>query len=350
MNLKGAAVMIRGMRKVSSLVLCVALALPSTAAIAGGDNSPGTSGARISVENKRHDFGNVYERESFVHTFDVKNIGTEDLIIEDVHPACGCTVAEFDSIIAPGQTGKITLDLDGSRVSGDFNKSAAITSNDPEHPKISVSMGGHILQYIDVEPARVYLRSAHGKGVEREITIKANEQEAAFKILGVSSTIDDKITYRVDQSSQPGVYKIKIFKNPMLGQTNKWGSLNIETNNEHTPTKTVKVNVITPGTIVVSPPIVDFGRVGAEQINSTDRIEKVITVYKEDGRFNIRDVSFSSDRYVAKVEPIEKGRMYRVVVGFHPDSDKVSYSDEMFINTDDPLEPAVRVRLIARGV
>lgn len=335
-------------RKVSgSLVLAVAVAW-AIATAAAGDESTGMSGARIHIENKRHDFGDVYERDAFIHTFEVKNIGTENLLIETVRTSCGCTVAEFDSIIAPGQVGKITLNLDGSKVNGTFTKSATVRSNDPDHPSMSVSLGGNILEYISIEPERVYLRGMHGEAVERELTITAHEQGTDFEILGISSNVDDKITYRVEPSTEAGVYKVKIFKNPKLTKINTWGSLHIATNNEHTPDKVVQVNVITPGSIVVSPSIVDFGKVDNARLMGAERIEKEIMISKANGDFSIKEITFSSNHYKAKVEPLD-GRSYRVIVGFRPDSKDLSYSDEMVISTDDPLEPALRVRLIARG-
>ena len=46
----------------------------------------------------------------------------------------------------------------------------------------------------------------------------------------------------------------------------------------------------------------------------------------------------------------EGGKKYKVVVGFQPGSEQQSYVDEMLIKTDDPTEPSIRIRLLARGV
>jgi hypothetical protein len=41
---------------------------------------------KIVIPKMRHDFGKVYERETFEYTFVVKNHGKADLVIDDVKP------------------------------------------------------------------------------------------------------------------------------------------------------------------------------------------------------------------------------------------------------------------------
>ncbi len=52
----------------------------------------------------------------------------------------------------------------------------------------------------------------------------------------------------------------------------------------------------------------------------------------------------------AAVETVEHGKRYNVTVRFTPDHMRANFSDEMVINTDDPIEPNIKVRLIARSM
>jgi hypothetical protein len=259
-------------------------------------------------------------------------------------------VAEFDEVIAPGQEGKITLEVVGAKVSGSFSKNATVHSNDPDHPRLTISIAGQIMHYVDVQPDRVYLRGMYGETVSKEVTIVSNEKKKDFQIVDVSSNIDDKMTYRVEPDAEPGHYKIKLFKNPKLPTLNTWGSLTIKTNSEKTPEKIIQVNVVTRGAIVCQPTTLNFGAVRAGAVLGAQGIEKELTVFKVKGDFNITDITFSSDRYHASVEALEDGKKYKVLVGFRPAADQQSYVDEMIIRTDDPQEPSIRVRLLARGV
>jgi len=262
-------------------------------------------------------------------------------------------VAQYDEVIPPGQVGYVNIEILGEKVHGTFNKTATIHSNDPEHPQMTISLAGQILHYVDIEPSdRIYLRGMYGEQVMKEITVTSNEKKKDFKITGMSSNIDDKITYKAMPGAEPGVYTIRLFKNPKLPALNTWGSLTINCNSEHTPEKIVQINVNTRGSIVVQPSTINFGSITNDVISAPpgQGLEKAVTIFKVNGDFNIRDVKFSSSYYKADIEPLEDGKKYKVTVSFRPPVHKSSYVDEMVINTDDPQEPSVRVRLLARGI
>ncbi len=256
-------------------------------------------------------------------------------------------MAEFSEVIPPGQEGHITLEVLGEKVSGTWRKSATVTTDDPTRPRLTISLGGKVINHVDVKPSRVYLRGMYGEQVSSELQISSNEKKKNLKILEVSSNIDDKMTYKVIPGSEPGHYKIKLYKNPKLPTLNTWGSLFITTNSENTPDKVIQVNVVTRGAIIVRPSTLNFGNVRSS--NPTG-VEKTIVVSKIAGNFQIRDVVFSSTFYEASVEPVEEGKKYKVKVNFRPGTEQTSYVDEMIINTNDPQEPSIRVRLIARGI
>ncbi|MFQ5510907.1 MAG: hypothetical protein ACE5EO_03560 [Candidatus Krumholzibacteriia bacterium] len=241
----------------------------------------------------------------------------------------------------------MNLEIIGAKVSGRFNKNATIFTNDPKHPRMTVSIAGKILRYVEVTPSnRIFLRGMYGESVSKELTITSSEKKNDFKIVDLSSNIDDKITYKAVAQPEPGTYKIRLFKNPKLPTMNTWGSLTITTNSEHAPEKKIQVNVTTRGSIVVQPSTLNFGSVSGE--SRLAGVEKSLTVFKVKGEFSIKDIKFTTDAFRASVEPIEEGRKYQVKVNFQPGTQAQAYLDEMIINTDDPQEPALRVRLRAR--
>jgi hypothetical protein len=261
-------------------------------------------------------------------------------------------VAKFDRVIPSGQTGKVEMELDGKQVHGHFRKSASIFSNDPKNPKMTITLSGDIVRYLDVLPSdRIYLRGMFGEKVEKQVVIVSNEKKP-IEVLKLESNIDDKITYKLIPSSSPDTLFLKVWKNPNLPTMKTWGSITLHTKSENTPQKVIQVNVVTTGAILVRPTIVNFGQVNANKHRNGEAspIEKIITVSKAQGSFLIKDVSFSSKNYIAEVETIENGKSYKVSVRFAPQEVKRHYSDEMIINTDDPQEPSVRVRLIARSL
>ena len=246
------------------------------------------------------------------------------------------------------------LEIDGEKVSGYFSKTATVHTNDQRSPQLTVTIAGTIIPYVDVQPGtRIYLRGMYGETVSQDLTVTSNEQKSDFKVWAVTSNIDDNITYKIVPENEPGKYTIKLWKNPKLPTLNTWGSLTIKTNSEVSPEKIVQVNVTTRGAIVVQPSTVNFGsvkNVPDSPVGGPGDVERQVTVYKLKGDFTIDDIKFSSGFYQADIKEIEEHKRFLVTVKFHPGATKKSYIDEMIIMTSDPQEPALRIRLVARGL
>ena len=55
-----------------------------------------------------HEFGDIWDVDTLPCEFDFVNTGDTPLIIERVHPGCGCTTTTLDKLIyAPGESGTI---------------------------------------------------------------------------------------------------------------------------------------------------------------------------------------------------------------------------------------------------
>lgn len=264
-------------------------------------------------------------------------------------------MAKFDKVIPPGQEGRIELVVEGKKVHGDFDKSATVHTNDPEHPVMTLSIAGSIIAYVDVQPShRVYLQGRYGETVEKTVTIKSNEEDLDFKITNVESNIDDKITYKLEPPEPDGTYKLKIWKNPKLSGVNTYGSVFLHTNSKNSPEKTLQVQVISKGTITVQPSTVNFGavRFGMDG-KKAEAVSKDVTIIKSMGQFHIQDITFSNEKFSAEVEPVVPGVRYKITVSFQPPEKtqpNQNHRGDMIIHTDDPREPTVHVKLVARSV
>lgn len=90
---------------------------------------------RLVIESTEHQFGEVPAGTALEYSFEIKNTGDADLQILKVKPACGCTTSEFDTTIASGATGHITLAVKHTtNYKGPVAKSARVDTNDPLHP------------------------------------------------------------------------------------------------------------------------------------------------------------------------------------------------------------------------
>ena len=89
---------------------------------------------KIEFEKKTHEFGDIREEGGKVTArFVFKNVGTEDLLLTNVKPGCGCTAANYTrEAVAPGQTGFIDATYDPWNRPGNFNKNIKVSTTEPD--------------------------------------------------------------------------------------------------------------------------------------------------------------------------------------------------------------------------
>ncbi|MBX3239582.1 MAG: DUF1573 domain-containing protein [Chitinophagaceae bacterium] len=109
---------------------------PTTQVAEAGNNTeaPGEAAAPVltsvqwidSIVNK----GNVSEGEQLEIAFRFKNTGSNPLVIKDVRPSCGCTLAEKpEAPVAPGKEGIIKTKFDTKGRIGNNHKTIVVDTN-----------------------------------------------------------------------------------------------------------------------------------------------------------------------------------------------------------------------------
>lgn len=89
------------------------------------------SAQQLALDRNEHHFGTIREIAKVQTTFTATNVGSADLIIEKVQPACGCTAGELgQNVLQPGESTTITITFDPKGKSGSIRKLVRILSND----------------------------------------------------------------------------------------------------------------------------------------------------------------------------------------------------------------------------
>jgi Protein of unknown function (DUF1573) len=123
-----------------ALILVAAVAVV-TAQKKATNNAPETGQPKLVMDSFEHSFGTIKAGTPLNHTFKIKNDGKAPLEITNVSPSCGCTTTNYDKVIAPGQTGGITLAIDKTEsYSGEVVKIAEVTTNDPNKPRFTLTL------------------------------------------------------------------------------------------------------------------------------------------------------------------------------------------------------------------
>jgi biotin carboxyl carrier protein len=112
---------------------------PAPAPVAGTVIDPVTGQAvpekltTIQFDEVSFDFGKIKEGETVKHKFRFTNTGTNDLILENVKPSCGCTALDWPKDpIAPGKSGEIEAQFNSTGKAGPQMKYITITLNSAE--------------------------------------------------------------------------------------------------------------------------------------------------------------------------------------------------------------------------
>ena len=85
--------------------------------------------AEIKFTEEVHDFGKIPQGKPVTTEFAFTNVGVEPLILTNVQPSCGCTVAKFTQTpIKKGEKGVISITYNAA-VPAPFSKPITVTSN-----------------------------------------------------------------------------------------------------------------------------------------------------------------------------------------------------------------------------
>jgi hypothetical protein len=128
-------------RRAIFVALAILLAALVVFAQKKASNNQQTNGPRLAMASFEHSFGTVKPGTPLNHTFKVKNTGKARLEITSVSPSCGCTTSNYDKVIEAGQTGGISLAIEKTEsYRGEIVKTAEVTTNDPAHPRFTLTL------------------------------------------------------------------------------------------------------------------------------------------------------------------------------------------------------------------
>ncbi|MGK2861851.1 MAG: DUF1573 domain-containing protein [Chitinophagaceae bacterium] len=113
------------MKQIPFLILFLSLSF-----FAGAQAAPESSTEEIlKLKETEHDFGKIPQGKPVYYTFEIVNVGSQPLKLDDVHASCGCTTPEWSrEEIAPGATANIKVGYNAASEGG-FDKVVTITYN-----------------------------------------------------------------------------------------------------------------------------------------------------------------------------------------------------------------------------
>jgi hypothetical protein len=330
----------------------VALSIaPSFAAVAPAkktaDTKPATVATpKISIDPMTKDVGTVAKGERIEAVFAVKNTGTQDLVISEARPSCGCTVASFDKTIKPGQTGKITASVDTKNFNGPITKSVTVVSNDPENPQLALTIKAVVKPYVEVAPQEfVRFSTIKGDPASADLILFSAEKDFHPTVGESSQPYLQAQILPADEKQKldrPGTqYKLHVTLGPSapLGVLN--APIRIKTGVAKQPEIEIRVAGIVRDRLSVTPATVVFGNftpgkdvISRNVIFTNNKINEGVKVLKAES---------TVPGLTAEVVPMTEGINYTVVVKPSASLKKGAFNGTVKIFTTDKERPVIEV-------
>ena len=334
----------------ASLALAQETAAKSEAPAKEADKAP-----RLTVVEPVKDYGIVAKGEKLNWAFSVKNTGTADLHIIAARPACGCTVAEFDKVIKPGETGRVTALVDTTAFNGPIAKAVTLETNDPVTPTAQLTIHALVKPYVEAYPAGFVRYSIlQGDAEMQTITLYSEELEP-FEITKVEVPGDyvkvnySKITNEADRVPNVGApgqaqYKVNIV---VGGPDAKPGPLadkvRIFTNSKHQPEYAVSLSGVVRPPFRVEPTVMNFGEVAPSDVAASRAIVIRSLDLKTPERLEVTKVESSSTSITTAVKPGANKGEYEVTLQVAKDAKPGDVEGTVKIYTNDKVIPVVTV-------
>jgi hypothetical protein len=332
-------------RKTVILALCCVLLAAATLLAQGTAGKP----KAVAVEPIK-DVGFVSKGDMATNEFVIRNDGDAPLELREVRAACGCTVADFDKVIAPGKTGKVRVTVDTKSFNGPTAKGVTVYTNDPATPSIELTVRANIGQFVKVKPGyarfiTVQREAKEGKIVQTLWTpdkspleiVKVESPYPYLKVRYWEAKPEERLAENADQ--QQWKVEIVLTDDAPVGPLTE--PVKVHTNHPKQKLVQIPVSGFVRPVIAVTPPVVDMGQVnGAAPVKFSLNVRNFATE-----PIKVTGIAGDVQGINAKIEPVQEGREYQVQVTFQPEARKGPVNGKLTLTTDSQKVPWIEVQL-----
>jgi len=322
---------------------------------------------RLTIVEPIKDYGTISKGEKLDWSFIIKNTGDADLQIISAKPGCGCTVADFDKVIKPCETGKVTAHVDTSAFAGPIAKTVTLETNDPTTPTSQLTIHAIVKPYVEAFPAGFVRFNLLQGEAESQNVILYSEEEEPFAVTKVELPIDpttnepvkwvnttyEKISTEADKApnvGRPGQdqYRVKI---TVGGPDAKLGPLSdkvhIITTSKHQPDYFVSISGVVRPPFRVEPTALNFGEVSPVDVAATRTVILHSNNLRAPESFVVSKVESSIPTVVSSVKPTANKGEYEVTLQIAKDAKPGDVDGTVKIYTNDKMNPIVTVPMKA---
>lgn len=337
------------MRRLTLLAILalVAVGVPSPAV---ADAEAADAAPSAVVAEPMFDAGEIPVGQPIEAEFAIENRGDAPLRIERVQPDCGCTVAEFDEVIAPGATGTVRAVVDTTSELGPSVKTISVVTDDPRQARIKLSIEANVKPFLALDPGHArfttFVREDRDQSIPQLLWADDFEE---LEITGVESPEPwVEVSYREAteaESSDEGVGKqwrvdVTLSKDAPVGPLAH--SVLLRTNHPKQKVVEIPVTGFVRPMVAVLPPRVDFGKIDLAQ---GGRWGVLVRTFGS-APLQIENVESTIEGIEVKIEPVQEGQQYYLLFTPTDAMPKGPFEGQVEVETNLPERPKLTVSLL----
>jgi hypothetical protein len=326
----------RGCAWLVGLGLCLVAGSRPPMALSAPAESTGAPRPLIEIVEAEKDGGVVEQGTVVQYRFTLHNRGQADLVIRQVKPSCGCSVAKWERLVKPGAASVIEAEMHTEHFRGAISKHLTVISNDLDHPQVDLIISARVEPVVWIKPGPAAEISVADRPVTEKFVLERNGGRP-MKVLQVSPAMPF-VTAEATPLPGDGRFQVKVTVSPDAPLGRSVVAVAVRTDLEKGGSLSLQV-IVNKG-IVTEPPVVFYGLVPLE-IKSP--IQAAVTLTRHSSPFHVKTVSVEDSQLAARLETVHEGTEYRVTVTYAGGWITGLKQTLMTVTTDDPVQPTLKI-------
>jgi hypothetical protein len=300
----------------------------------------------VAVLEAGHDFGPVEPGGRLRHTFAIRNTGTAPLIISRVEVSEPGMRSRFSGLVLPGEAGRIDIEWDADRSTGNLDAHLVAHVNDPNRPRVTFTLTGVVTRSIDIKPSPdVFFSVYRDEAAERRVTIVNTEGRP----LGIKAVrpIGGRVLAEIQTRQQGERYELVMRVPKGLEPGRYLDAVEIDTDHPRLAQVRVGVNLLVKDELFLNPEVIDFGQLSLQQVStsaSAALFAQSSTLRKRKGLLAITSIATDVPSLRIDRSPAGPGHTFGLTISIDPKRARPgSLEGTIRVHTDDKEFPLIEL-------
>ncbi len=307
-------------------------------------------GPRVVIAGGAMDLGQVAIGDALVHEFVVRNDGAGPLTLTNVRVEGPGRVTVCDSPIAPGQTGRIRIEINTFLPDGPAASTVRAETNDRERPELSLALKFSVHASVIAEPPSARFDMVQREPVAAATHLIRTTDGTDVRVTGIESPRRDVLVSLREAGSteraggttgRQWLVGITVSSRAELGPFE--GFVTVHVDHPRQSRVRIPVSIVVRPLIAVTPPAAVLGDVMA----GTEVARLDVRVFSTDP-IDVTDVGVTVRGFAARLETVNKGRAYTIIVSAGRDASPGPFTGAIVIHAASDRIRTVSVPLSGR--